>query len=126
MPCWAAQPVKFGKVLHFLDQIASTVDLSARYRHLKHLELFILCTHSTIRRPGLGKALAQESLELAVEDGFDLVVTEATSLYSQKILTRLGFDTLKEVPFEDYRPDGEVVFPRHGDHSTVCLMAKKI
>ena len=92
----------------------------------RYLELFILCTHSGRRYPGLGTALAKESLDRASAKGFQLCVTEATSFYSQKIFSRLGFEVAREAEFESFKPKGEVVFPKHGPHSTVKLMIKKM
>lgn len=35
----------------------------------------------------------------------------------------MGFETLKEVPYDEYKIDGEVVFPPSEPHRSVKLMA---
>ena len=88
------------------------------------MELFILTTHSTHRYPGLGTETARHTLALAKRHGFGHCVTEATSLYSQKVFARLDFDTVAERRYDEYQVDGRVVFPRHGPHESAKLMVK--
>ena len=125
-PRWGVMPAKFGMVLEFLESLVGPEDIFGRYNIDRYLELFILCTHSGRRYPGLGTALAKEALNRGQAKGFSLCVTEATSFYSQKIFDRLGFETTKEAEFESFQPNGKIVFPKHEPHSTVKLMVKKM
>jgi ribosomal protein S18 acetylase RimI-like enzyme len=119
-------PVKFGLVLEFLEDVVSSVNILGDYGVDRYLELFMLSTHSTKRCPGLGTELVRQTLLVGKQKGFPLCVTEATSFFSQKIFTRLGFHVIKEVKYEDYKPHGKVVFPAQGMHDTLKLMAKRI
>jgi hypothetical protein len=67
-----------------------------------------------------------QMLALAKQKDFDLCVTEATSFYSQKIFARLGFEVLKEIPFEEYLVNEKIVFQHHGPHVAAKLMAKTL
>ena len=123
-PRWSVMPAKFGQILEFLEGVSTSVNLFEKYSVSKYVEFFILTTSSTKRCPGLGTELAIKALERAKAKGFSLCVTEATSFYSQKIFTRMGFQTLAEIKFEDYKPNGEIIFHKHGVHESVKLMTK--
>ena len=77
------------------------------------------------RERGLGTALVNRALERLKKKEFSICVTEATSFYSQKIFDRIDFKTLAEIKYEDYKVDGEVVFPPYGPHQSVKLMVKQ-
>ena len=41
---------------------------------------------------------------------------EGSSNFSQRIYEKLGFETLLEIQYEDYKQDGEFVFKNTGEH----------
>lgn len=124
LPRWAAMPAKFGEILKFLGKVVEDADVYGTFGVDRYAELFILTTHSRKRHPGLGTEMTRRTLEMLAAEGFGLCVTEATSLFSQKIFTRLGFSDVSEIRYDDYKPDGSVVFPSKPPHESVKLMAK--
>ncbi|XP_059084983.1 uncharacterized protein LOC131881963 [Tigriopus californicus] len=123
---WGQRPRKFGKILELLQELTGSVDLFAKYEVDRYAEFFILCTHSGIRYPGLGTRLSYKIMDVVKAKGFNVMVTEATSYFSQKIFARIGFDTLSEIKYDKYKPEGEVLFPQHNNHEAIKLMVKKL
>lgn len=56
----------------------------------------------SFRGQGLAKKLLQRSEELAREHNFEMMKTDATGLFSQKISSALGFRTCSEIRYDDY------------------------
>ena len=59
----------------------------------------------------------------AKSDDLTALVTEASSVYSQSMLYKLGFKCISEVKYEDFKnEEGEVVFKDMGPHLSFKLM----
>ena len=86
----------------------------------------VLSVHPNYRRLGIATKLVQKSIELARSRGFEVVKAEATGKYSQKLYTKLNFDILFEISYNDYKVDGEVVFKNMAIDSGFQIRAKKI
>ncbi|EPB78204.1 hypothetical protein ANCCEY_02672 [Ancylostoma ceylanicum] len=59
---------------------------------------------------GLGKKLTERALEIARTDGCQFVATAATAMASQGIFTKMGFQTLYDIPYAVFRENGKAVF----------------
>ena len=85
-----------------------------------------MSVHLNYRRFGIATKLVQKSIKLARSRRFEVVKAEATGKYSQKLYSKLNFDILFEILYNDYKVDGEVVFNNMGIHTGFQLLAKKI
>ena len=121
-------PEGFAKILKLLDTLTSRFDLFDLYKVEEYPELFILCTHSQIRYPGLGTTLTSKVEELLKGQGFELFATEASSHFSARIFDKLGFETLGEIKHADYLDEetGRPVFETASPHTKVIAVAKKL
>ncbi|XP_045206593.2 uncharacterized protein LOC123558797 [Mercenaria mercenaria] len=78
------------------------------------------------RRCGIGTFLVRVALKFLENLGISTyyIKCEASSNYSQRILEKCGFDTIKEVPYKDYKKYGKVVFDNTGEHKSMKIYGK--
>ena len=56
-----------------------------------------------------------------------IITAMATSVYTQKMGVKLGYDKVLEVNYDDYTIDGESFSKRIGDeHKGCCVIAKRL
>ena len=85
------------------------------------LHFFGLCTADKYRKQGVATTLMKFSMDLARHlNMFPLYVKgEGASNYSKKIYEKLNFDLIIDVPFLDYKENGESVFLKTGEHKSM-------
>ncbi|KHJ90421.1 acetyltransferase, GNAT family [Oesophagostomum dentatum] len=76
----------------------------------KMMKIDILSVHKDYMGKGLGKELTRRAIETAQAEGCDYVATAATASASQAIFSKVGFKVLYEIPYSDYRENGNPVF----------------
>ncbi|KAK6020924.1 hypothetical protein OSTOST_13414 [Ostertagia ostertagi] len=74
------------------------------------MKIDIICVSSEAKGHGLGKELTRRSIEIARSEGCDWVATAATAAASQAVFSRMGFQSLHEIPYSSFRENGNVVF----------------
>lgn len=72
--------------------------------------------------------MLMESEMMAKTNGFQVLKADATGLYSQKISSSLGFNTLVEIRYEDNIDEktGDPVFAVDPPHESLKIMYKWI
>ncbi|XP_072761794.1 arylalkylamine N-acetyltransferase 1 [Anoplolepis gracilipes] len=132
-------------LIEFLDDVESRVDIFEKYNARGAMEIFYIGTHPECQTRGIGLEITDKSLEVArklrarklkqicVADTIvnehvrpEVVFAVAASLYSQRIMDKLNFETLAEVRYEDYIRGGKKMSDRIGDvHRIVEFVARK-
>ncbi|XP_063243239.1 uncharacterized protein LOC134542702 [Bacillus rossius redtenbacheri] len=113
------------KIFRLLDDLKSRVDPFQTYGVEEYVSAMGLAVCKEYRGQGLGLELLSTRLELCRALGVRLTVTTFTAIESQRLAAKLGFRTIAEVAYEDYKVDGEVVFP-HVSSKSAKLMAKTV
>ncbi|GMR52354.1 hypothetical protein PMAYCL1PPCAC_22549, partial [Pristionchus mayeri] len=73
--------------------------------------ILVISVHSDYARRGLGKMLLEYGIDRVREAGACGVVSEASSMMSQKLFAKYGFRILKEIKHEDHvDKDGKRIF----------------
>ena len=90
------------------------------------LEVEFLACHSVCRVPGLGTALVSRALTAAAARGVRTVRAHASSHFSARIFSRLGFREVATQRFRDYTVDGKVVFPTADPHTHSKMFVKDL
>lgn len=123
----------------------SRVDIFEKYNARGAMEIFYIGTDPEYQARGIGRQITDKSLEVArglrarklkqicVGDKIvnehvrpEVAFAVAASIYSQRIMEILDFDTLAEVRYEDYIRGGKKMSDRIGDlHRTVKFVARK-
>ncbi|XGW01535.1 hypothetical protein V3C99_014004 [Haemonchus contortus] len=101
---------------HKANQLVTFVGaLEQRQRELlgkscKVMKIDIICVSTDAKGRGLGKELTRKSVEIARAEGCDWVATAATAAASQAVFSRMGFQTMYEIPYTNFTEHGEPVF----------------
>ncbi|TGZ37043.1 Uncharacterized protein DBV15_02922 [Temnothorax longispinosus] len=133
-------------LIEFIDDIESRVDVFGKYNARGAMEIFYIGTDPKCQERGIGLEITQKSLEVArglrarklkqicVADKIvneyvrpEVAFAVAASIFSQRIMEKLDFETLAEVRYEDYIRGGKKMSDRIGNvHKTATLTARKL
>ncbi|VDM78303.1 unnamed protein product, partial [Strongylus vulgaris] len=115
-----ATPVDLCDFFHDLaesgysNERATPVDLCDFFHDLAESgysnESYSTIVYDSKRKRGLGKELTRRAIETARCEGCNWVATAATASASQGVFSRVGFQTLYEIPYADFREHGKAVF----------------
>lgn len=76
-------------------------------------------------KKGIAGQLIAKSLEIAKRDGFSLAVANFTSMYTQRIGKRLGFEKLLEINYEEsFAKYADIPTEIRDTHRACHVMAK--
>lgn len=140
--------VNFNKFIVYQEscyQVESRVDIFQKYNARDAMEIFYIGTDPECQARGIGRQITDKSLEVArglrtrklkqvcVADKIinehvrpEVAFAVAASVYSQRIMEKLNFETLAEVRYEDYIRGGKKMSDRIGNvHRTVKFVARK-
>ncbi|KYM81359.1 hypothetical protein ALC53_08127, partial [Atta colombica] len=138
------QPIAESHYLRY--QIESQVDVFEKYNAQGAMEIFYIGTDSKSQERGIGWQITEKSLEVArglrtrklkqicIADKIvnehvrpEVVFAVAASMFSQRIMEKLNFETLAEIRYEDYVRGGKKMSDRIGNlHKTARLTARKL
>jgi ribosomal protein S18 acetylase RimI-like enzyme len=76
--------------------------LMSAYQETKMVEIRMLSCNSSYRGMGISSKLVEQSLAHAVSLGYSLSCIVASSLFSQKIAEKFGFEKVKELEYASY------------------------
>ena len=120
---------KMAAIMTFLGhKYINGANVFKRFKVDTAVEFVALGTHRNYRGQGLATKVMAATIEFCKELGLNPVCIkgEATSLYSQRIYEKFGFEVLHTVRFQDYKVNGEVVFRDTGDVEEVKCYVKQL
>nr|CAD7412219.1 unnamed protein product [Timema poppensis] len=113
------------KAILMLEYCDNLVDVFEKYNVNEYMTALGLSVSREFRGQGLGLELLKTRSDIGRAVGLKLTVTLFTGVASQIQAERAGFELLAEVNYEDYKVDGEVVYPNTKTKS-FKLMAMRI
>nr|CAD7569782.1 unnamed protein product [Timema californicum] len=113
------------KAILLLEYSDNLVDVFEKYNVNEYMTALGLSVSREFRGQGLGLELLKTRSDIGRAVGLKLTVTLFTGVASQVQAERAGFELLAEVNYEDYKVDGEVVYPNTKTKS-FKLMAMRI
>ena len=123
-PSYSVCPEKLKKIFAFLDWIKEDLDIARDYGVEEWGDVMILACRSDRRTPGLGTELVRRGLEIMEDRGVKVITGTATSHFSARIFSKLGFTSLKECLYEDYKVDDQIIFPPSHPHTSAKQFIK--
>uniref|UniRef100_A0A8D8FXE4 aralkylamine N-acetyltransferase n=3 Tax=Culex pipiens TaxID=7175 RepID=A0A8D8FXE4_CULPI len=115
----------FKKIFKLLYEENLKINLFKQFEVDKIFEIRILSVDSKFRGQGLAKKLMNESENIAIENGFQVMKTDATGAFSQRVSQNLGFVTEREIKYIDYLDDqGKPIFIVDPPHDKLKIMYK--
>ncbi|XP_065201618.1 arylalkylamine N-acetyltransferase 1-like isoform X1 [Planococcus citri] len=112
---------KFKKILQLLSTVTKLSDVFGHFPTAeKILDLRILSVDESCRGQGIAKALIDKTIEIAKEHNFPLIKVDCSSHYSAKAVSRLGFQSIFTLKYDDYvNSEGEKIFITKPPHTCV-------
>lgn len=111
------------KIEGFIRYSETLKDVYEYYETDWKFHFFALCTAPKYRQQGIAKTMMSFALDVTRNLGIYPVYIkgEGTSNYSKKIYEKLNFSVILDVPFVDYKNNGEIVFANTGEHKTMTV-----
>lgn len=118
----------FGKVYGFLKHCEMKAHIYDHFGVNEIVHFFAISVDAKYRQNRLGSKLMTLTVDFLKNLGVTPLVikAEGTSMYSQKIFQKLGFETILEIPYCDYVVDGKVILDNTGDHKSAKVFGKRI
>ena len=118
------EPIR--EVLVFLQQKDEEINFFDRYGVDEYIHLEMLAVHKDFRQKGYGGLLVQAAVALCRELGFEVITSEGTSNFSQKIFEKNGFEILAKLPYDSYIYKGQPIINGTGEDTMTKLYGLKI
>lgn len=119
----------FACVLALLDLMLNYKKVLMSYQESKILGLFAVAVHSEYRNEGNAAELVRRTLDHAAKLGFTLAGVICTSVYTQKLFERQGFEKLQEEYYASYVDASTKLIARKNvdkTHPSVISYVKKL
>ena len=112
--------------LNFFTRRDSEVDFFGRFGVGEAVYFFGLAINRKYRRMGLGGRMVAAAVAMSRELGFQVIRTEGTSNYSQRILEKQGFETLLTMPYDSYMYKGRPIKEGTGEHTMAKIYGLRL
>lgn len=110
----------------FLTHKDKEINFFERYGVDEAVHFFTLGVHKKYRRMGLGGRLLAAAVAMSRELGFKAIKGEGTSNFSQRIYEKQGFETLLEMPYDNYFYKGKPIRDGTGEHTMTKIYGLKL
>ncbi|XP_066245464.1 arylalkylamine N-acetyltransferase 1-like [Euwallacea similis] len=119
--------LQYRRIFGLLNEVNLELDLFSKYNVDKIFEVRILSVDAAYRGKGIAKELFTQSEAVARKNGFKLMKTDATSLFTQKVAESQEFWVEKSVNYHDYKDEqGRKIYDTRPPHFHYKVMAKKL
>lgn len=135
--------LEYRRIFGLLNDVNHELDLFSKYNVDKIFEIRILSVDSSYRGKGIAKELFAQSEAIARKNGFKVIFvptwkkkilqcdnlqvmkTDATSFFTQKVAESQGFWVEKSVNYHDYKDEqGRKIYDTRPPHLHYKVMAK--
>ncbi|XP_030747255.1 dopamine N-acetyltransferase [Sitophilus oryzae] len=119
--------VQYRRIFGLLNDVNLELDLFSKYDVDRIFEIRILSVDAGFRGKGIAKELFAQSETVAKQNGFKIMKTDATSLFTQKVAESQGFHVEKSINYHDYKDEnGRRIYDTQPPHLHYKVMAKLI
>lgn len=89
--------------------------------------LYFTCVHPDFREQGIVRNLWDESIKIARNNNYQMMVAEAAHGSVSKILDEhLGFEEVAQVDFQTFKFEGQTPFSDLDENNRLCIYSRKI
>ncbi len=93
---------EWSSMLVLLDSALEIKSILIANQESRMYEVFAVSVHSDYKNKGIASKLVKQSLEHAVALGFTLAGVLCTSIYTQQLFEKQGFEKVKEIFYASY------------------------
>jgi len=117
---------RLKSLLTFMTHKDDEINFFECYNVDEAVHFFTLGVKRKYRRMGLGDRLLAAAVAMSRELGFKAVKSEATSIYSQRIFEKQGFDIVLTMPYDSYYYNGRPLIDLTGEHTMTKIYGLRI
>jgi ribosomal protein S18 acetylase RimI-like enzyme len=117
---------RFGPLAALFDELAAGQPTWHPESSGRVVHIAMLAVDTVFSGRGIGQQLVETCLLNAAGRGFDQAITEATGTASQHIFRKLGFETVAEQVYADFRLDGATPFATIAEQGGIRAMTRPI
>lgn len=110
--------------MDYIDSKFNIFDLYPNYDTV--LDGKILSVNSDYRGMGIAGRLTEKTLEYMRENSIPLMHVLCTSHFSARVLEKLDFKEVFQMPYKEYKVDGEIVFKPELPHTAAKILVKEL
>ena len=114
--------------INIMNELDRRCNIYDHYRVDHVVHFYGICVHSDYRRRGICEKLMRGAVCFVshLDLGDVIIKGEGTSVFSQQVFEKIGFETLSEVVYADFKLDGEIVTSGLGEHKLERLYGLRV
>ncbi|XP_055636417.1 arylalkylamine N-acetyltransferase 1 isoform X1 [Toxorhynchites rutilus septentrionalis] len=118
---------KFRKIMAMMDYIDEHFNIFELYQDVDRLlDVKIMSVDSRYRGFGIAGKLTDRTMQYVKENNIKLVQVLCSSHFSARVMEKLNFEEVYQLPYRDYLVNGEQVFDPEKPHSALKILVKKM
>jgi ribosomal protein S18 acetylase RimI-like enzyme len=117
---------KFLPILSMLEILDEQFRRGRTVSPGEYLHLFMLAVDGQFAGRGIGQGLIKGCVDIGLQKGYRMALTEATGRVSQHIFRKNGFADRFSVSYRDFVYENKVVFASIREHEKAILMDKSL
>lgn len=118
---------KFYRIIKLTEELDRKVNLSQRYPELnEYAEGKVLSVDEKYRGMGIAGQLINRTLEEMEKRNIALIVIQCSSLYSARVMARLGFELVAAIYYKDFHLEGRQAISPKPPHDKISAFIKRV
>ncbi|XP_063991952.1 uncharacterized protein LOC135170236 [Diachasmimorpha longicaudata] len=111
------------KIMDFKNTLVKEADIHNYFKSPEVFRLYILCIHPSYQTKGLGTALLEAFIQMAIALGVPAIVALLTCGVTHELATELGFEVLNEIQYSRWIVNDRAIFinPGIGNYSAALF-----
>ncbi|XP_058455711.1 arylalkylamine N-acetyltransferase 1 isoform X2 [Malaya genurostris] len=118
---------KFKKIMALMDYVDEQFNIFDLHQDVDQmLDIKIMSVDNRYRGMGIAGKLTDRTMECVKERNIKLVHVLCSSHYSARVMEKMGFEEVYNLPYQDYLVNGEQVFDPEKPHAAVRILVKRL
>lgn len=118
---------KFKKIMALMDHVDENFNIFDLYQDVDRLlDIKIMSVNSNYRGLGIAGKLTDRTMEYVKENNIKLVHVLCSSHFSARVMEKMDFQEVYNLPYQDYLVNGEQMFDPAKPHVAVRILTKRI
>lgn len=118
---------KFKKIMALMDHVDENFNIFDLYQDVDRLlDIKIMSVDSNYRGLGIAGKLTDRTMQYVKDNNIKLVHVLCSSHFSARVMEKMDFQEVYNLPYQDYLVNGEQVFDPAKPHVAVRILTKRI
>ncbi|XP_058820401.1 arylalkylamine N-acetyltransferase 1 isoform X2 [Topomyia yanbarensis] len=118
---------KFKMIMALMDYVDERFNIFDLHKDIDRLlDVKIMSVDTRYRGMGIAGKLTDRTMECVKEKNIKLVHVLCSSHYSARVMEKMGFEEVYNLPYQDYLVNGEQVLNPEKPHTAVRILVKRL